>query len=131
VTRLFQRKGQIVVPRENNQEDQLMEVALEAGAEDFQSYPQVFEILTDPSSFEKVQKAVEDKGYSCEVAEITSLPTLTVSISDSAAIQAINKLVENLEDHMDVKDVYTNAEFPDETGGESGEEAVDSAGTSA
>src|SRR5271170_8058523 len=62
VTRLFQRKGQIVVLRESAGEDQLMELALEAGAEDFRSDEQGFEILTDPARLEAVHKAMEGKG---------------------------------------------------------------------
>src|SRR5881275_106395 len=62
VSRLFQRKGQIIVPREAANEDQLMEVALEAGAEDFKSEPEGFEIVTEPGKFEAVHKQVEAKG---------------------------------------------------------------------
>ncbi len=62
VSRLFQRKGQIIIAREGANEDQLMEAALEAGAEDFRSDEQGFEILTEPAQFEAVNKAVEAKG---------------------------------------------------------------------
>ena len=62
VTRLFQRKGQIIVTREAAEEDPLMEAALEAGAEDFKTDPQGYEILTDPARFEAVHKAIEGKG---------------------------------------------------------------------
>ncbi len=77
VSRLFHRKGQIIVSREAADEDQLMELALEAGAEDFKAEPQGYEILTEPGHFEAVHKQVEAKGIKCEAAEITSLPTLT------------------------------------------------------
>src|SRR4029078_10022345 len=62
VTRLFQRKGQMIVPRESANEHQMMEAALEAGAEDFRSDEQGFEIVTEPAQFETVNKAVEGKG---------------------------------------------------------------------
>src|SRR5436190_19668257 len=62
VRRSFQRKGQIIVPRDAADEEQLMELALEAGAEDFKAEPEGFEILTDPAAFENVHKAVEAKG---------------------------------------------------------------------
>src|SRR5215467_252234 len=62
VARLFQRKGQIIVPREAINEDQLMEIALEAGAEDFKADPQGYEIITDASQFEVVHKQIEAKG---------------------------------------------------------------------
>jgi len=114
VSRLFHRKGQIVVSRDAADEDQLMEVALEAGAEDFKAEPDRFEIVTDPAHFEPVHKAVEARGIKCAVAEVTELPTLTVPLSDRGAVDALNRLVEALEDHDDVKDVYSNAEFANE-----------------
>jgi YebC/PmpR family DNA-binding regulatory protein len=113
VSRLFHRKGQIIVPREAASEDQLMEVALEAGAEDFKAEPQGFEILTDPSSFEAVHKQIEAKGIKPAVAEITALPSVTVPLADQAAASAVNKLLDALEDHDDVKEVYSNAELSD------------------
>lgn len=112
VSRLFQRKGQLVIPRGGTSEDQVMEIALEAGAEDFKADEDGFEILTDPGSFESVHKALEQKGLKCDVAEVTSLPTMTAPIAEAAAISAVNKLIEALEDHDDVKEVYYNAEFP-------------------
>jgi YebC/PmpR family DNA-binding regulatory protein len=113
VSRLFHRKGQIIVPREAASEDQLMEVALEAGAEDFKAEPQGFEILTEPSSFEAVHKQIEAKGIKPAVAEITALPSVTVPLADEAAASAVNKLLDALEDHDDVKEVYSNAELAD------------------
>ena len=114
VTRLFHRKGQIIVPREAANEDQLMEVALDAGAEDFKAEPQGFEILTEPAQFEAVHKQLEAKGIKPVVAEVTELPTVTVPLPDEAASSAVNKLLEALEDHDDVKEVYSNAEFPED-----------------
>jgi YebC/PmpR family DNA-binding regulatory protein len=112
VSRLFQRKGQIIVAREAANEDQLMEVALEAGAEDFKADEQGYEILTEPGNFEAVHKQVEAKGIKPAVAEITSLPAITVPLAAEQAV-AVNKLIEALEEDEDVKDVYSNAEFPD------------------
>jgi YebC/PmpR family DNA-binding regulatory protein len=114
VTRLFHRKGQIIIPRDAANEDQLMEVALEAGAEDFKAEPQGYEIITDPAHFEAVHKQIEAKGIKADVAEMTALPTVTVPLPDDRAVAAVNKLIEALEDHDDVKEVYSNAEFPDE-----------------
>jgi YebC/PmpR family DNA-binding regulatory protein len=114
VSRLFQRKGQIIVSREAANEDQLMELALEAGAEDFKAETQGYEILTEPGNFEAVHKKVEARGIKPDVAEITSLPTVTVPLNGDAAIAAVNKLIDALEENDDVKDVYSNAEFPDE-----------------
>ena len=114
VSRLFQRKGQIIVSREAADEDQLMELALEAGAEDFKTEPQGYEILTEPANFEAVHKQIEAKGIKYEAAEITSLPTLLAPPADEAGMVAVNKLIETLEEHDDVKEVFSNADFPNE-----------------
>jgi YebC/PmpR family DNA-binding regulatory protein len=113
VSRLFQRKGQMIIPREGVNEDQLMELALEAGAEDFKSEPEGYEILTDPAHFEAVHKKLEAKNIKCASAELTSLPTLTVPLTEASAVTAVTNLIALLEDHDDVKDVYSNAEFPE------------------
>jgi len=113
VSRLFQRKGQIIIVRENANEDDLMGVALEAGAEDFQSDEGGYEILTDPVRFEHVHKAIEAKGIKTSAASVTWLPTLTVPLSDPKAAEAVTRLIDALEDHDDVKDLYSNAEFAD------------------
>jgi YebC/PmpR family DNA-binding regulatory protein len=113
VSRLFHRKGQLIVPREAANEDQLMELALEAGAEDFKTEPQGFEILTAPAQFEAVHKQLEAKGIKPAVAEVTELPTVTVPLADEQTSSAVNKLLDALEDHDDVKEVYANAEFPE------------------
>ena len=114
VTRLFHRKGQIIVPRESANEDQVMEVALEAGAEDFKADPQGYEILTEPGQFEPVHKQLDAKGIKAAVASVTELPTVTVPLSEETATSAVNKLLDALEDHDDVKEVYSNAEFPED-----------------
>ena len=115
VTRLFHRKGQIIVPREGASEDQLMEAALEAGAEDFKAEPQGFEVLTEPGRFEAVHKQIEAKGFKPAVAEVTALATVTVPLTDEASATAVNRLLDALEDHDDVKEVYSNADFPEDS----------------
>ncbi|MBZ5566159.1 MAG: YebC/PmpR family DNA-binding transcriptional regulator [Acidobacteriia bacterium] len=113
VSRLFHRKGQMIVGREGVNEDQLMEIALEAGAEDFKADPLGYEILTDPAQFEAVHKQLEARGVKCEVAEITELPTVTVPLTRPETAASVNRLIEALEEHDDVKEVYSNAEFPE------------------
>jgi YebC/PmpR family DNA-binding regulatory protein len=113
VTRLFQKKGQIIVSREASAEDPLMEAVLEAGAEDFKTEPEGYEILTDAAHFEGVVKAVEAKGIKPAAAEVTWLPTLTVPVAAGKAVDDVNRLLELLEDHDDVKDVHANADFPE------------------
>jgi transcriptional/translational regulatory protein YebC/TACO1 len=89
-----------------------MEAALEAGAEDFKADEQGYEILTEPGSFEAVLKQVEARGIKPAVAEITSLPSITVPLSGDQS-GSVNKLIEALEENDDVKDVHSNAEFPE------------------
>jgi YebC/PmpR family DNA-binding regulatory protein len=113
VTRLFQRKGQIIVPRENAAEDNLMEIALEAGAEDFKADPDGYEVLTDPGRLEAVHKAIEAGGIKAAGAEVTWLPVITAPLQDAKAVEETNRLIDILEEHEDVKEVYSNAEFPE------------------
>jgi YebC/PmpR family DNA-binding regulatory protein len=113
VTRLFQRKGQIIVARETAAEDAVMELALEAGAEDFKTDADGYEVLTDPARFEAVHKAIESKGFKAAAAEVTWLPTLTVPLANDKAIEETTRLIDLLEENDDVKEVYSNAEFPD------------------
>jgi YebC/PmpR family DNA-binding regulatory protein len=113
VTRLFQRKGQIIVPRENAAEDTLMEIALEAGAEDFKTDPDGYEVLTDLAHFETVHKAIEAKGVKPAGAEVTWLPVIPAPLQGSKAVEEITRLIDILEEHEDVKEVYSNAEFPE------------------
>jgi YebC/PmpR family DNA-binding regulatory protein len=115
VSRLFQRKGQILVTRESAEEDQLMEIALESGAEDFKVDEGGFEILTAPGDFEAVHKAIEEKGIPCEVAHVTALPELSVKLEDAKTTAAVSRLLEALDDHDDVQSVYSNAEFLEES----------------
>ena len=116
VSRLFQRKGQMIIPREAADEDKVMEAALEAGAEDFKAEPEGYEVLTDPAHFEQVHKELEAQNIKCASAELTSLPTVLTPLSDPAAVAAVKRLLELLEEHDDVKEVYSNADFPDEEG---------------
>jgi YebC/PmpR family DNA-binding regulatory protein len=110
VSRLFHRKGQITVARDAAGEDQLMELALDAGAEDFKAEAEGFEILTEPAKFEAVHKQIEAQGIKCASAEVTSLPLATAPVS-GADTAAVTRLIEALEEHDDVKEIYSNAEF--------------------
>jgi len=113
VSRLFERKGQIMVSRDAVDEDALMELALESGAEDIRSEEEGFEIITDPADFEAVYKALEDADIPREAAAVTQLPirdTMT-PITDVAAAKAVLKIQEGLDDQDDVKDVYSSADI--------------------
>lgn len=114
VTRLFQRKGQIIIARENADEEDLMELAIEAGAEDFIADANGYEILTDPARFEAVHRKIEAKGIPLEVAEVTHLPLSTTPVVDPSSAATIHRLIDLLEDHDDVRSVHHNAELPDD-----------------
>lgn len=111
VSRLFHRKGQIMIARDAANEDELMELALEAGAEDFKAEDEGYEVLTAPEDFEAVHQAIETKEIAMETAEITQLPEMTAPVSSEAELEKVHKLVDRLEDHDDVQSVYTNAEM--------------------
>lgn len=88
-----------------------MELALEAGAEDFKAEEEGYEVLTAPEDFEAVHQAIEGKEIVMESAEITQLPEMTAPVSTEAELEKVNKLVDLLEDHDDVQSVYSNAEL--------------------
>ena len=114
VSRLFHRKGQIIVSRDAAGEDALMELALESGAEDFKAEAQGYEIITAPGNFEAVHKQIEARGIKYDAAAVTALPEITVPVAPEH-VASVNRLIETLEEHDDVKEVYSNAEFPEET----------------
>ena len=100
-----------MIARANAEEDVLRELAMEAGAEDFKTEKEGYEILTAPADFETVHKAVEAAGIAMESAEITALPEMTAPISSEADLGKVDRLVDLLEDHDDVQEVYSNAEL--------------------
>lgn len=110
---IFEKKGLIVVSQEKVSEEQLMEVALQAGAEDLSTSNGKFEIITDPASFEPVKQNLEKSKIQTESAELTYIPKNQVPLTPDKA-RAVLQLVEALEDHDDVQNVYANFEIPDE-----------------
>ncbi len=110
---MFHKKGYLVVNRTKVDEDKLMTLALEAGAEDMQTEDENFVVTTPPNDFEKVKKALEDGGVVPEVAEITMIPQTYVKLDGKEAQQML-RLVEALEDNDDVQNVYANFDIPDE-----------------
>ncbi len=109
----FHKKGFIAVKKDVADEDRLMAIALDAGASDFLAEKEHYEIITEPHDFEKVKKAVTDAGISAENAEGTKLPSATVKLSVGDA-KSVLALIEALEDHEDVQNVYTNSDISDE-----------------
>ena len=113
VAYLFKARGVIAVAKDAVAEDALMELALEAGADDVSVEGDAYEVLTPPAAFESVKDALAAKGVPSQSAEITKLASLQVPVSEREA-EGILKLVDALEDHDDVQKVYANFSVPDD-----------------
>lgn len=109
----FEKKGLFLVLQESVDEETLMELALEAGAEDFESTDDLFEIHTSPDAFETVREALEQSGIPTESAELAMLPKSTVKLEGREAEQML-RLMEALEDNDDVQNVYANFDISEE-----------------
>ena len=114
VSFMFQEKGVLVVEKEDRDEDQVMEDALEAGASDFQADEDVFEIYTEPSDFSGVLDDLTAKGYEFVSAEVEMVPDTYTAIEDEEAVTKMQKLLDALEDNDDVQNVWHNWENADE-----------------
>ena len=111
---MFQQKGVFAVSKETGvEEDDLMMVALEAGAEDIKNEEEGFEIVTTPDAFDDVEKALAEAGIEVEMAEITMIPDTMAELSAEDA-ERVQKMLDVLEDLDDVQDVYHNADLPDD-----------------
>lgn len=113
VSWLFEQKGYFVFDGKTITEDELMEIALEAGAEDVRQDEDSLEVLTDPTDFERVKEVFDKKGLKYNVAEVTKIPKNYVEVKGKDAENMI-KLFEALEDHDDVQNVYANFDLPDD-----------------
>ena len=110
VSFMFDTKGQIVIDKEEYEADadELMMMALDAGAEDFAEEEDSFEILTDPDDFSDVRQALEDSGVPMAAAEVTMIPQTYVELTDETDIKNIQKTLDMLDDDDDVQNVYHN-----------------------
>ncbi|PIP20677.1 MAG: YebC/PmpR family DNA-binding transcriptional regulator [Candidatus Omnitrophica bacterium CG23_combo_of_CG06-09_8_20_14_all_40_11] len=113
VSYMFTKKGYILIERAQAQEDELMTIALDSGAEDFKSDDKNYEITTTVADFEKVKQAIQNKGIKLQTAETTMIPSSTVKVAGNEAKQIL-ALVDALEEHDDVQQVYANFDIPDE-----------------
>ncbi len=111
VAYLFKRKGLITYDASKYKEDDILAVALEAGAEDVSSDSDNIEVTTSPEDFENVVKALEAAGYEHAMAEVTRVADTSVTLDNDKTQKAL-KLVDNLEEHEDVQNVATNLEIP-------------------
>jgi len=113
VAYLFNRRGQLVVPGDGADEDRVMEVALEAGAEDVEPGEGGFTVTTAPGDLRAVRAAFDQAGIAYDAAEVTMVPSMSVPLERDAAVRVL-RLLDALEDLDDVQDVYANFDIPDE-----------------
>ena len=111
---MFQQKGIFAVSKESGvSEDDLMMIALDAGAEDIKTNEDGFEIITAPDAFDAVEKALADNNIEVEMSEITMVPDTMTTLEGEDA-EKVQKMLDALEDLDDVQDVYTNADLPED-----------------
>ncbi len=110
---MFDKKGLISVEKSISDEDTLMEIGLEAGAEDVKDEGDCFEIITEPSDFDTVREAVEAASIAYEIAEITMIPQTQAALEGKEAEQMV-RFLDALEDCDDIQKFYTNADISDE-----------------
>jgi YebC/PmpR family DNA-binding regulatory protein len=113
VSWIFVKKGLIVFDADKVTEEQLLEIALDAGAEDVRQTEGQFEVIMDPADFEKVKNASDEASLIYNLAEISMIPQNTVRLEGKKAEQMLH-LMEALEDNDDISDVYANFDIPDE-----------------
>ena len=111
---MFDKKGSIIVDKEGVDEEELMEHAIEAGAEDVLEEETTFQILTEPDDFNEVVESLEKNGVQCLEAAISMIPKNTVEVDAEGTARSLLNLMENLEDNDDVQKVHANFDISDE-----------------
>jgi len=111
---MFSKKGLITVSSAEVDEEQLFEIALNAGADDMQNTGEVYEITCDPGAYERLKESLKEKEIPTQVAEISMVPQNTVPVSEEGVAKKIISLMEAFEEHDDVQNTYANFDIPDE-----------------
>ena len=114
VSRNFERRGQIIIEKAAAEEDALMEIVLEAGADDMTSDDDGYEVLTSPSAYQDVASAIEAAGIATVSSEVVYLPMVTKEVTELQKVKQLLKFIDALEDNDDVQNVYHDAEISDE-----------------
>lgn len=114
VSWMFSKKGMITVATSSISEDDLMELALGAGADDLQNAGDVYEITCDPTAYEGLKKAIEGKSIPIQSAEISMIPSTMIPINDKETARKVIRLMEAFEDQDDVQNAYSNFDIPPE-----------------
>ncbi|MGZ9143314.1 MAG: YebC/PmpR family DNA-binding transcriptional regulator [Candidatus Binatia bacterium] len=110
---MFDKKGILTVDKSQIDEDRLMDIALDAGAEDVRDEGEVFEVIAQPEDFEKVKERLDHENIAIASAQVSLVPKNTVDV-DAKNVEQVVKLSEELEDHDDVQNVAANFHIPDE-----------------
>ena len=110
---MFDRKGLIIIYMVHIEEDDLLEIVLEAGGDDLKVEGDVYEIYTSPEAFEDVRSAIEERGLTIDMAEITMMPQSSVVVEGKQAEQIL-RFMDVLDDHDDVRKAYANFDISDE-----------------
>jgi len=110
---MFERKGVVYVEKDNVKEDDLMEIILDAGADDLKTEGEYYEVVSSVENFEKVRKAIEEKFYKIESASLQFIAKDLLPVTGKSVDEVI-RCIEAVEDNDDVQNVYTNADFPEE-----------------
>lgn len=110
----FEKKGLFMVPKAEAEEDALMEIVIEAGAEDLTSDEEFFQITCAPQDFDKVRTVLNEKGVKLESGQLSMIPKNTVKVDDLDTAKKVLRLIDDLEDNDDVQNVYANFDIPDE-----------------
>jgi YebC/PmpR family DNA-binding regulatory protein len=110
----FERRGVVLVPADGVDEDELLLVAAEAGADDVERDGSSYLVSTPPEAFAAVRQALEAAGFPVESVELAMVPSSTVAVSDEGAARRLLRLMEGLEEAEDVQDVYANFDIPED-----------------
>ena len=111
---MFSKKGLITVRTDAIDENDLMEIALSAGADDMETIGDLYELTCEPAAYEQLKETLSEKEIPTEVAEISMVPQNTVPVNDIVTAKKVLALMEEFEDHEDVQNVYANFDIPDE-----------------
>ncbi len=111
---MFSKKGLITVRTDAIEENDLMEIALTAGADDMETVGEIYELTCDPAAYEQLKETLSERDVPTEVAEISMVPQNTVPVNDVETAKKLLALMDEFEDHEDVQNVYANFDIPDE-----------------
>lgn len=116
VSWMFERKGYLVIEKSDQlpSEDELLLIAMEAGAQDLKDEGGSYVVLTDPEDFVEVKQKLQQEGIQLSSAEVTMLPDINVHLEDKEEVEKLFKLMEALEEHDDVQNLYSNFEISEE-----------------